>query len=406
MKRLCLTGIALLVWGAAGCNPATVPGGGSGDGGGSGGSGGSSTADGSSTRQIAFALSEQTQTFRIQNGQPQANSEAFDFDVLGGPYDQISIDLEMTMALAEVVLDNPSAKTAATQQANSVAMVTFRIDDLNQQDSVCVTGEQYGPYQVTLDSTGDPIDVDQSPIVLSSSAVSRLNTGQFSICIEIDSPLDGTATIESLVVDLRTPPTIESDTSSCNPACGFQDGGPEGRAAAAICGITFSATSGAESQSPLNFADCGNDGNCDDGNDCTAGFCQGSRSPGGFFGFCAQLAVPDCFSDQELPQIFNGDMMFIEYDHSIDAATVNGTATQDEGTTWIANGLSPGRQTLLIEWQNRAGSNPATGCHRVDVFVAGNGTDSGIGGDVSDNFCDLVECPDGTICNPATLTCD
>ncbi len=36
---------------------------------------------------------------------------------------------------------------------------------------------------------------------------------------------------------------------------------------------------------------------------------------------------------------------------------------------WTVEGLDFGAQTLLIEWQNRDGATPASGCHEVDVVV-------------------------------------
>ncbi len=69
------------------------------------------------------------------------------------------------------------------------------------------------------------------------------------------------------------------------------------------------------------------------------------------------------------PQIFNGDTISFFFDHSLVSFTVNGMPGDPEGPTWEATGLAPGEQTLLIEWVNRIGSDPATGCHEVQIKV-------------------------------------
>jgi hypothetical protein len=65
----------------------------------------------------------------------------------------------------------------------------------------------------------------------------------------------------------------------------------------------------------------------------------------------------------------NGDFISFEFDHSIKSFTVQGMPGDLETHSWLAQDLAPGAQTLRIEWQNRGGADPASGCHEVQILV-------------------------------------
>jgi hypothetical protein len=80
--------------------------------------------------------------------------------------------------------------------------VTVRIAEVDQLETVCESGEEYGPFEVTLDEANNPTAIDPDTIELSETTLALLEGGEFSICIEVTSPIDATVTIQSFDVSL------------------------------------------------------------------------------------------------------------------------------------------------------------------------------------------------------------
>lgn len=153
--------------------------------------------------------------------------------------------------------------------------------------------------------------------------------------------------------------------NGCNPPCGFDDAAPDGMKAAAVCDITV--PDGTFQGSSTDDASCESDADCEDGDPCTTNTCVGAVVK-----ICQSTEVTDCGASNL--SIMNGDELNISFDRTIQSvATVNGLPTTVGETsktfTWTVEGLSAGEQILLIEWDNREGADPASGCHEVTVIV-------------------------------------
>ena len=95
--------------------------------------------------------------------------------------------------------DGGGSKGSINQQdGGEELVVTAWIAAVDEVDTVCETGEEYGPFTVTLDEDNQPTTVDPDSVTLTQTTIDLINGGEFSLCIEVVSTLDGTVTIEVL----------------------------------------------------------------------------------------------------------------------------------------------------------------------------------------------------------------
>ena len=81
-------------------------------------------------------------------------------------------------------------------------IVTAWIGPADEVGTVCDTGDQYGPYMVSLDDGGQGVSVTPSSITITENTRSLLNGGSFSLCVEAISPIDGTVFINSIIMNV------------------------------------------------------------------------------------------------------------------------------------------------------------------------------------------------------------
>lgn len=151
---------------------------------------------------VTFELGAGLAEFEVQAGQAVRNSGSGGFDLSGFSIGRGSIELD-----ANVITVTPSGsgagKGSVNLQESGTLEITVWIASGDEVDTVCETGEQYGPFDVTLDENNVPISVAPSEVTLSQNTLDLLNSGSFSLCIEVISPVDGTVTISSLTFNFR-----------------------------------------------------------------------------------------------------------------------------------------------------------------------------------------------------------
>lgn len=101
-----------------------------------------------------------------------------------------------------VTPSNTSGGKGTVNFQGGTLTITAWIAAVDAIDTVCETGEEYGPFSVELNEANQPVSVDPSSITLSQSTIDLINGGQFSLCIEVVSPIDGTVTIDALSFNL------------------------------------------------------------------------------------------------------------------------------------------------------------------------------------------------------------
>ncbi len=162
--------------------------------------------------RMNFPLDPALGTFQLQPGVPQANRQAFDIMVPSEPFETIGVDLADTFEHVSVM---PAAEGkghgADSLQSTETALITWWAGPIGDEDTVCETGEKYGPYTVTLDATGRPVSVDTAWVELTPRSTDWYNAGQFSLCIQMEATIAGTMSIESLAMDLILASTNAGD---------------------------------------------------------------------------------------------------------------------------------------------------------------------------------------------------
>lgn len=99
--------------------------------------------------------------------------------------------------------DAGSGKGLATYQSGSLVLdVTARIAAPTALETVCDDGESYGPYRVTLNEDFTVVSISPAAINLTQTTIDLINGGDFALCLEVTSPVAGTVTIFSLVLNL------------------------------------------------------------------------------------------------------------------------------------------------------------------------------------------------------------
>jgi len=149
---------------------------------------------------VTAALASSIGSFLVQAGVPTTQSGPVTFNNTTG----ISVGsgvLRLDPSVITVTAAAPG-KLVTLQAPSATLMVTARVAPLSERETVCETGETYGPFDVTLDATLQPVSVDPSSVALTQSTIALLNAGEFSLCLEVVSPVDGTVTIASLAFDL------------------------------------------------------------------------------------------------------------------------------------------------------------------------------------------------------------
>ncbi len=136
--------------------------------------------------------------FDVQAGEPKTVQIARDNFDTGG----ITLGSGSMQIAPEAITVTPAGgaagKGTANWQAGGTLVITGWIGPIDDVDTVCDTGEQYGPYTVELDENYVPVSVVPSSITLSQTTLDLLNGGAFSLCIEVVSPVTGTVTIDTL----------------------------------------------------------------------------------------------------------------------------------------------------------------------------------------------------------------
>lgn len=94
----------------------------------------------------------------------------------------------------------PSA-TCQSVCANNHLLITVWIGSTEDITANCESGEQH-VFDVTLDDEGVPTSVSVTPSSLSDTSIELINSGVFSVCIEVLSPTDGTVLLDELILNL------------------------------------------------------------------------------------------------------------------------------------------------------------------------------------------------------------
>ncbi len=149
---------------------------------------------------VEFALGGGLGIFAVEAGVPTQNRGTG--SIGDAPVDPGSGSINIKPENVSVTpANNGSGKGTVNYQGGTLT-ITAWIAALDELETVCETGEEYGPFSVELNEANQPVSVEPSDITLSQNTIDLINGGQFSLCIEVISPIDGTVTIDALSFDL------------------------------------------------------------------------------------------------------------------------------------------------------------------------------------------------------------
>ncbi len=99
--------------------------------------------------------------------------------------------------------DTGSGKGLTTFQGGGSFTIVAGVAALEDLDTVCDTPvDEYGPFTVTLNDDNTVHSIEPSSVTLSQSTIDLINAGEVSICLTIESTVDGTITIDALSFNL------------------------------------------------------------------------------------------------------------------------------------------------------------------------------------------------------------
>ena len=154
------------------------------------------------TQPVTFDLQTALSQFEVEANVPTQNTGTGQWgDLEGITIGRGSLQVDPS-AITIIPADTSSGKGSVNLQQTSTLVITVWVGPLEDEDTVCSTGEQYGPYTFTLDENLVPIAVEPETVTLTQSTLALLNAGEFSLCIEVVSPVDGTVVIASLTFNL------------------------------------------------------------------------------------------------------------------------------------------------------------------------------------------------------------
>ena len=145
-----------------------------------------------------FELGESLGSFVVTAGEATKNSGTGNLgdsnpNIGSGAIRLVPGDIAFTPA------DTSGAKGLTTYQTGGTFTVSAGIASVGDVDTVCDTPvDEYGPFTVTLDADFNVTSITPSSVELDQTTIDLINAGQFSICLTVESTVDGTVTIDAL----------------------------------------------------------------------------------------------------------------------------------------------------------------------------------------------------------------
>lgn len=189
-------GAILVVFLLRGCASPTA--GGAGGGGGAGGNGGGQSSADETTVEVS--LSPAARTFVVEGGEPVQHTDTASVELPGRRIRGGTISIPPSGITFTPTVEG---KGVTTLQSATVILVTVWIAPLDQLDQSCGVGEPYGPFSITLDEGGTPIDVQPPSAPLTQNTINLLD--EFVLCIDVNAPgVSATIDIATLTLNLDT----------------------------------------------------------------------------------------------------------------------------------------------------------------------------------------------------------
>lgn len=110
------------------------------------------------------------------------------------------IDADPTCGTVCAAAGAPAATCSAVCVEGQLS-IKVAVGALSEGAGVCTTGDQYGPYLVTLDADGNATDITPSQVNLKDKTIAALNAHEAAFCVEVVSPVAGVVVIGQVVLN-------------------------------------------------------------------------------------------------------------------------------------------------------------------------------------------------------------
>jgi len=161
--------------------------------------------------QLTFGLGGTLGTLEIEDGvgetQGTATFNPSEYNIASG-----SIQLDPTViSIQDPTLGGEEKGYVAAAVPEEVAaactgdplIVNVWVGPAEQVETIFDDGEEYGPFEVTLNEECVPTSVSPTSVTLSATTVELLESGNIAIGLRVESPVDGTVVIDSLSFTVR-----------------------------------------------------------------------------------------------------------------------------------------------------------------------------------------------------------
>jgi len=150
---------------------------------------------------IPFDLPASLGSFDVVAGEPSENAglvvfDPVDFDLGHG---RIALRPEDITFTPDPQDDDKGRVSFQTSISLQITAFVAAPEDLA---TVCVDGEQYGPFEVKLDAFLFPTSVSPSGLPLSSETLALIGSGGISFCLRVVAPVNGTVLVEGIPMTL------------------------------------------------------------------------------------------------------------------------------------------------------------------------------------------------------------
>ena len=124
-----------------------------------------------------------------------------DFDTAG--FAIVSGSMSIDPSTITITPDaDQTAKGTVSLQARTFT-IEVQLGAPGTEETVCADGEQFGPFEVTLDEDFNVVSITPPSVTFSENAVGLLNGGSFVLCITVEADFNGTIDIDQLVFTVR-----------------------------------------------------------------------------------------------------------------------------------------------------------------------------------------------------------
>ena len=135
----------------------------------------------------------------------------YNLNDFGGPFSTLRMDLQAHVSAVSITVPGVTAsipfpldsiKTA--QAAVDGGQLFLRVGSAEQVDTVCEEGEVYGPFNITLADNFQPESVSPAEANATQQTLDVINTGSYSVCVQIMPSITAIADLNSLMVDMES----------------------------------------------------------------------------------------------------------------------------------------------------------------------------------------------------------